>query len=815
MDDSNSSTANTEVLKTDAPLNAQNAQSEAHYPPMPTLIIIVIALMLSMFLSIIATAIPKITVQFQSMHDIAWYGSAFFLTLAAFQSAWGIVYKIFSLRGSFLTAIAIFEVGSLICALAPNSVALIVGRAVQGMGGAGLTGGCYTIAAYIAPPARVPVIIGLLGSTFSLASIAGPLLGGVFSEHVSWRWCFYINLPIGGVAAAGLVIFFRTPGHAKAAYGTPLREKLKRFDYVGLGILLVGLVCFFLALQWGGVTRPWSSGAIIALLVLWVVLTVAFVLVEWYQGDRSLMVPRLLLNRDIGACCAFIFFLNAANFSLIYNLPIYFQAINGDSPMGSGVKNIPTILSTSIATFLSSSIVTKVGYYQPFLLVGSILATIGGGLIYSMDLSTSLAKIIGYQILYGAGTGISVQIPIIVAGALTSSEEQPIAMATVLFFQFISAAYGVGSTDSILNNLLLRNIGRYMPGVDAGNVLSAGSSALQDVFGGEMLAGARRSYLQGLRGSWALGVALFGVAVLCAVVPKRGGRLAGAGDDEGEGEGGNGGDEKVAVRSKGESMEVSSGHANETIVEISNLQAAFFFPFSFAPSRASNPPYTGRSPNPNYSPPRESLNIIFTRRNNVILIGGSSALMSVSSPRAWIGGRNGNPGSSHEYPLIVKFRLLNSTLHHHQYASCHTSLTMASTQPGDAVIDMEMENLPKYPGFCYTLPPPYANLEAPGQDQASTNSALESGSGSEPRTQAQASPNSPRRTGAGGGGGASASAHKNTGRFMPLRRPLQLLRHCAGKAIWCMLGALMALIILGIVTSPFWWPFVRVDHKTF
>ncbi|KAL4898859.1 hypothetical protein BDW74DRAFT_171928 [Aspergillus multicolor] len=495
--------------------------------------------MLSMFLvaldmSIIATAIPKITVQFQSMHDIAWYGSSFFLTLAAFQFAWGIIYKIFSLRGSFLTAIAIFEVGSLICALAPNSVALIVGRAVQGMGGAGLTGGCYTIAAYIAPPAKVPVIIGLLGSTFSLASIAGPLLGGVFSEHVSWLWCFYTNLPIGGVAAVGLLVFFRTPEHAKAAYGTPLEKKLKRFDYIGLVLLLVGLVCFFLALQWGGVTRPWGSGAIIALLVLWVALTVVFVVVEWYQGDRSLMVPRLLLDRDIGACCAFIFFLNAANFSLIYNLPIYFQAINGDSPMGSGVKNIPTILSTSIATFLSSTTVTKVGYYQPFLLAGSSLATIGAGLIYSMDLSTSLAKMIGFQILYGAGTGICVQIPIIVVGALSPAQEQPVAVATVLFFQFISATYGVGSTDSILNNPLLRNIRRYMPGVDADDVLNAGLSGLQNVFGGEMLLGARRSYLAGLKGSWALGVALFGCPVLCAVVPKKGGKLvqANGGDDE-------------------------------------------------------------------------------------------------------------------------------------------------------------------------------------------------------------------------------------------------------------------------------------------
>ena len=175
------------------------------------------------------------------------------------------------------------------------------------MGGAGLTGGCYTVAAFIAPPKKTPILIGLLGSTFSVASIAGPLLGGAFSQHVTWRWCFYINLPIGGVAAGVLLFFFRTPDQAKSGMGRPLKEKLQQFDFIGLVVLLAGLICFFLALQWGGVTKPWSDGSVIACLVLWVVLTGAFLGIEWWQQDRALMVPRLLANRNIGACCAFIF----------------------------------------------------------------------------------------------------------------------------------------------------------------------------------------------------------------------------------------------------------------------------------------------------------------------------------------------------------------------------------------------------------------------------------------------------------------------------------------------------------------------------
>lgn len=240
------------------------------------------------------------------MDEVGWYGSAFFLTLASFQSMWGKAYKFFSLRGVFVASILLFEVGSLVCALAPNSVALIVGRAIQGAGGAGLTGGCYTIAAFVSRPEKVPVIIGLLGSTFSLASVVGPLLGGVFTQQVSWRWCFYINLPIGGVAVLTMFLF-RTPEHAKNHSKISGKEVLLAFDLPGLTILLGSLVCFFLALTWGGVRDVWSSATMIALLVLWALLTIVWIGIEWYQGDQALASVRILGRRDIAACCAFIF----------------------------------------------------------------------------------------------------------------------------------------------------------------------------------------------------------------------------------------------------------------------------------------------------------------------------------------------------------------------------------------------------------------------------------------------------------------------------------------------------------------------------
>ncbi|KAI0967144.1 MFS gliotoxin efflux transporter glia [Xylaria arbuscula] len=510
-------------------LETQADAVEIRYPSGLVLTIVTTGLLLSMFLvaldiSIIATAIPSITSEFHSMADVGWYGSAFFLTLAAFQAFWGKAYKYYSLKLVFMAAIGVFEIGSLVAALAPNSNALIVGRAIQGAGGSGLTSGCYTIAAFLVPPQRVNIIIGLLGSTFSLSSVVGPLLGGAFTQRLTWRWCFWINLPIGGAAVFSLLLF-RPPAHSNSNLKLGLKDTVLSFDPPGIIIVTGSLVSFFLALQWGGITRLWSSGTVIALLIVWIVLTIIWVAVEWFQGSRALMAPRMLANRHLAACCIFIFFLSSANFSLIYNIPLYFQAVKGRTPLLSGVLTIPTILSTSISTFISSAVVSKIGFYQPFLLIGGILATIGAGLIYTWNLDTGLGPIIGYQIIYGVGTGIAVQIPVIVAGIVTTNADQAVSTATVLFFQFVSAAYGVGATDAILNNLLLSSLPRYLPNEDPHEVLNLGSSALQTRFQGDELRGAREAYVQGLHGSWALAIALFGAAFLASLIPKSWGRL--------------------------------------------------------------------------------------------------------------------------------------------------------------------------------------------------------------------------------------------------------------------------------------------------
>ncbi|KAI0407963.1 MFS gliotoxin efflux transporter glia [Xylaria palmicola] len=507
----------------------QEKNLDISYPTGPVLIIIVSGLLLSLFLvaldvSIISTAIPKITSEFNSMPDVGWYGSAFFLALASFQSIWGKAYKYYSLKLVFMASVVVFEIGSLVAALSRNSETLIVGRALQGAGGSGITGGCYNIAAFIVPPERVNIIIGLLGAVFSLSSVVGPLLGGAFTQRLTWHWCFWINLPVGG-AALFCLLFFRTPERSRSKVRLGFVEAIYNFDPIGLIIIIASLVTFFLALQWGGISKPWSSGTVIAVLVVWIVLTIGWIVLQWFQKDRALLSTRMLSNRHIAACCIYLFFLSSANFSLVYNIPIYFQAVKGQSPLQSGILTIPTILSTSLASFASSAFVGKAGLYSPFLLVGGVLSTVGAGLIYTWDLNTTIGKIVGYQIIYGVGTGISVQIPLIVGSVVVPGADHSIATATILFFNFVSAAYGVGATGSILNNLLLEALPTYLPSKDPHEVLSIGSSALQKFLQGEQLQGARHAYIRGLRGSWALAIALFGVASLAALLPKSWGQL--------------------------------------------------------------------------------------------------------------------------------------------------------------------------------------------------------------------------------------------------------------------------------------------------
>lgn len=406
---------------------AADVADDVEYPSGIKLGFIVVALVLGVFLlsldmTIVATAIPKITDEFRGLDEVGWYAAAFFMTAGSTQSTWGKIYKYFPLKLSFLIAIAIFELGSVICGAAPSAEALIAGRAVAGVGAAGLGSGAYTIVAFSAPPRKRPAFTGFLGASCGFASVVGPLLGGVFTDHVSWRWCFYVNLPVGALSALVILIFFKTPRQA-APVQAPLLEKLRQMDPLGIVLMMGATVAYILAVQYGGVAHAWDSSVVVGLLVGFVAIVAAWAGLQWCQGERSMVPPRLISDRTNLVMSLVSFVLAGGYFAVIYYIPVYFQSLHGASPTMSGVRNLPLIIAVTASTIASGAFVSATGRYQPMLIGGGVVATVGAGLLYTLELDSPAGAWIGYQVVAGLGWGASFQTPMIAVQGSVSTKD--------------------------------------------------------------------------------------------------------------------------------------------------------------------------------------------------------------------------------------------------------------------------------------------------------------------------------------------------------------------------------------------------------
>ncbi|KDN71340.1 putative major facilitator superfamily transporter [Colletotrichum sublineola] len=517
--DDNTKPTNLEAEKIDHEWAVGDGDDAATYPSGFKLAVIVLSLVLAIFLAsldmtIVATAIPKITDEFKGLSDVSWYGSAFFLTNGGFQSSWGKAYKYFPLKPTFLAALFVFELGSLICGAAPTSTALIIGRAVTGVGAAGMGTGAYTIIAFVAPPRQRSMYLGIVGVAYGIASAVGPLLGGVFADRASWRWCFYINLPVGGLSALMIFFFFQAPDAAKPAVAS-WREKLLQMDLLGVIMIMGGLLSYVLALQYAGVSAAWNSSVVVGLLVGFVLILVAFGIWEYFQGDRAMIVPRLFVQRPIATACLFTLFFSGSCFLVIYYLPIYFQSVFNVSPTMSGVNNLPLIIAISIAMISSGAFVSATGLATPVMFASAAIAMIASGLLYTLDVDTSTGRWIGYQILGGVAWGMAWQLPIIVGQASASASDISTVTAMVLFFMNFGGTTFVSAAQAAFVNTIINTIPS--SDVDPITVIDTGATQIRTMFAADQVSGIVLAYMSGIKVAFAISIGATGLACVISL----------------------------------------------------------------------------------------------------------------------------------------------------------------------------------------------------------------------------------------------------------------------------------------------------------
>jgi MFS family permease len=510
----------------------------------------VVCFLLMLDQSILSTAIPQITSQFHSLPDVGWYTGVYQLTSSVLQPLTGKLYTHLRTKHVFLVHLLVFELGSLICALATSSPMLIAGRAVAGMGAAGLMNGGLQILANSAPLEKRPLYTGVVLGISQMGIVSGPLIGGALTEHATWRWCFWLNLPIGAVAFLVTTLVPIPERVVKAPYNFALvRRILPLLDLQGFTMFAPSCIMLLLALQFGGDgSHAWSSATVIGLLCGSAATIVLFCFWEARMGKNAMIPPALLKNRIVLASSGQMVCLMSSVVVGSTFLPIYFQSVRGATPTMSGVDLLPAILSQLLFAIISGAVVSKMGFYLPWAVSSGALTAIGHGLLSTLDAQTKTAMWIGFLIVLGAGRGSGLQMPMIATQSAVPPNLIPASLAFLIFVQNLGASVIVIIANTIFNQSLLSKLPRYAPSISPQKALEAGGSAeavrnLLPPGHADEHAGVLRAYSESLGNVWYLMVG-FSVAAFAFAwgtgwvdVRKKDGKDAGAAVVEEKGDG--------------------------------------------------------------------------------------------------------------------------------------------------------------------------------------------------------------------------------------------------------------------------------------
>lgn len=444
------------------------------------IMVVIVALMLAMLLAaldqtIVATALPTIASDLHGLSKYSWVATAYLLTSAVATPLYGKISDMFGRKKIFQIAIGMFLLGSVLCGAAQTMNQLIVFRGIQGIGGGGLMTLALAIVGDVVPPRQRGKYQGYFSGVFAISSVAGPLLGGLFTDHLNWRWIFYINLPLGLLAMAAVATRLHLP----------VRKSPHKVDYLGASLLATAVVTLLLATIWGGIDYPWGSATIIGLFATSGISTLLFLWREKFAKEP--IIPLRLFRSHIFSVASLLSFLvGIVMFGALIFLPEYQQIVRGDSATKSGLMLLPLVAGIMIASVGSGRLITKTGKYRRYPIAGTALISIAFWLFSHIAVDTSRVVLSVWMLVLGLGLGLVMPVLTIAVQNAVDRKDLGTATSAVTFFRSIGSSLGAAIFGAILANRLVHHVAEQLPGAGASNAakgLTTSTSMLQQLPG--------------------------------------------------------------------------------------------------------------------------------------------------------------------------------------------------------------------------------------------------------------------------------------------------------------------------------------------
>ncbi|MGW6100692.1 MDR family MFS transporter [Streptomyces sp. NPDC055157] len=400
--------------------------------------VVMLALMITMLLAmldnlIVGTAMPTIVGDLGGLEHLSWVVTAYTLATAASTPIWGKLGDMYGRKAIFLTSIVLFLIGSVLSGMAQDMGQLIGFRAIQGLGAGGLMVGVMAIIGDLVPPRERGKYQGLMAGVMAIAMIGGPLVGGTITDHLGWRWSFYINLPLGAVALAMVTVVLHLPN----------KERTKaKVDYLGAGLLTLGITAIVLVTTWGGSEYAWDSAVIMELAAIGVVSLVGFLFVET-KAAEPIIPLHIFRNRNFTLMSLVGFMSGFVMFGAVLFLPLFQQSVQGASATNSGLLLLPMLLSMMIVSLIAGRVTTSTGKYKIFPIIGSVLMVAGLFLLAQMDTDTTRFTSGVYMAVLGAGMGFLMQITMLVAQNSVELKDMGVASSATTLFRTLGSSFGV------------------------------------------------------------------------------------------------------------------------------------------------------------------------------------------------------------------------------------------------------------------------------------------------------------------------------------------------------------------------------------